>query len=430
MKKYYIIACLIISLCYTSIFSQSMITRDLQGFRGDDVIYKHQVLYKDPGLRGENVLWDFSKLKTLNEKYKVKYYTPITKRGGDSICITCLEHRTMYRYVNKGDSLLLMGFENSGTKITYQVPQYVMRFPFMFGDSISSSFVGFGSHEHSVSTEANGKLTVVADAIGTLILPDGDTLLDVLRVRSIHDYKQRVEPLFNEKQRKLEINKDSVQFVQKARAIKSVIDSSAYSTESGVSKDKGLSDLKDIVNKTKKGKLERITTGPDSIYFRTEICRWYAPGYRYPLFETLRNFRRSNQSEKSEADDVATAFYYPPTLHTYLDNDIKNKAILDSLGLQRKNDRPNTSDTLRFVYNLYPNPVKTNLNVELLLDIPSRVQLTISTIKGNKELYTDFGYYSAGLQNISFPLSRISPGYHVLNIQVNEQIVREVILKK
>jgi len=93
--------------------AETTITRTLQGMRSGDVIYKQQVEYKNPGRSGKDVLWDFSQLKTLNEHYKVNYFEPIVKRGADTISITCVEHRTMYKYAYKGDSLLQLGFENS-----------------------------------------------------------------------------------------------------------------------------------------------------------------------------------------------------------------------------------------------------------------------------------------------------------------------------
>jgi len=44
--------------------------------RAGDKLVKYQVEYKDPGPSGENVLWDFSKLKTVNENYTVTYSAP------------------------------------------------------------------------------------------------------------------------------------------------------------------------------------------------------------------------------------------------------------------------------------------------------------------------------------------------------------------
>jgi hypothetical protein len=410
-------------------YCSSAITLLNQLPRSGDTLYKQQVEYKDPGRRGVDVLWDFSKLKAVNKKYKVRYYTPAVKRGSDSACITCLEHRTMYKYVSKGDSLLLMGFENNGSSLTLSIPQYVMHFPFSFGDSISSIFMGAGSYDHLLSTKAEGHLTVVADAMGTLLLPDGDTLYDVLRVRSVIDYKQSSKPIVNERRKRMQIEKDSSSFLDLANNFQAITDSTESLTKQESTKDDRLDKLKNTIVTSGKGKKNKFTTGQDSIYFRTETCRWYAPGYRYPLFETIRNYSRMTPRDTAEIDDIATAFCFQPSMHTYLENDQKNKAVLDSLQKQRTRSQSFPNDTLRFDYNLYPNPVRTDLSVELLLDLPSRVRLVVCTMSGNTELKKDFGNFDAGQHTLTQSLGHLNAGYHVLHIQVNEQAVQVVILK-
>jgi hypothetical protein len=410
--------------------AQTTLTKSLQSFRSGDKLVKQQIEYKDPGRRGTDVLWDFSKLKSINEKYQVRYYTPAVKRGGDSVCITCLEHRTMYKYVSKGDSLLLMGFENSGSKLTLESPQYVMHFPFTLGDSITSVFKGAGSYEHTLTSGSEGSLQVVADALGTLILPDGDTLQDVLRVRSVHDYMQRTKPLVNERHRRMRIDRDSSIVADRTKGLETTADSTGSSTASAATEDDGLANLKNVLENATKGKKVRFTTGPDSTCYRTETCRWYAPGYRYPLFETIINRGRTSPQDTIETDDMATAFYFPSSMHAYLEEDPQNKAVLDSLELLRERLRTNPNDTLLFDYNLYPNPVRTDLSVELLLDLPSSVLLTVCTMSGEPVLRYDAGHHDAGQHTLTLSMSRLRQGYHVLHIQVNGQAVQVVLLKQ
>jgi hypothetical protein len=422
--KHYLVSSFVI-VGTLSLLAQTTITKDLQSFRSGDKLTKQQVQYKDPGRSGTDVLWDFSTLKPINKNYLVEYYTPAVKRNGDSVCITCLEHRTMYKYVNKGDSLLLMGFENSGSKMSLENPEYVMRYPFTIGDSIVSLFKGNGSYENALASKTEGSLYVVADAIGTLILPDGDTLVNALRVKIQHSYQQCTKPLTNSRHRVK--SKDSLN-VTTTEAIIETADSSTTTTASS-SKTNENTKVKSIISLKPKNQHAGSATS-DSICFRTETYQWYVPGYRYPLFETINNHSRKNLQDTSEIKDITTAFYFPPSMHTYLENDSVNKAILDSLQ-NTKNQQPyNPNDTLYFHYNIYPNPVITDLQVELLLDFPSSVILSVYTLSGNAVINKNEGFYNAGRQTFSLNLSSLHFGEYLLYIKVNEQTAKSVLLKE
>jgi hypothetical protein len=425
-----IVLCFIFSECVLPVsFAQTTITKSLQSLRSGDNLTKQQVEYKDPGRRGSNVLWDFSKLKPINEKYTVRYYTPAAKRDGDSVCITCLENRTMYKYISKGDSLLLMGFENSGSRMVLESPEYVMHYPFTLGDSIVSTFKGGGCYEQTLSSGTEGKLYVVADAIGTLILPDGDTLCNVLRVKTQHRFQQRTRSLSNHRRERIVQGKDSLTVSSlEENAIAVASDSSGSITTSSptaIAKNSIKGFVKDSTNEH-----YGVSSGPDSINFRTETYRWYAPGYRYPVFETLCNRSRKSLRDTSEVGDIATAFYFPPSQHTYLENDPENKAVLDSLEQRREELRLNLSDSLFFDYNFFPNPVRTELNVELLLDFPSTVVFSVYTTSGRLVMRIEEGYYQSGLQTFTLNLSKLRFGQYVFYVQVNEQAAQSVLLKK
>jgi hypothetical protein len=437
-KNIHRIAILFVAIVSASgfLFSQTTITKSLQSLRPGDNLTKQQIEYKDPGRRGSNVLWDFSKLKPVNDKYAVRYYTPVAKRGGDSISITCLENRTMYKYVGKGDSLLLMGFENSGSRMMLESPEYVMHYPFTLGDSIVSTFKGGGSYEHTLSSGTEGQLYVVADAVGTLILPDGDTLYNVLRVKTQHRFQQHTRPLSNHRRERMMQRKDSLTVSSLEEMATTAASDSSGSTASTSSSSATSSStasaknsIKDFIRNSSDDN-HHVSTGPDSINFRTETYRWYAPGYRYPLFETLCNRSRKSPRDTSEMGDIATAFYFPPSQHTYLENDPENKAVLDSLERLREDLRSSPADSLLFDYNFYPNPVRTDLNVELLLDLPSTVVFSVYTTSGQPVMRIEEGYYQSGLHAFTLNLSKLRFGEYLLYVQVNKQTAQSVLLKK
>lgn len=56
----------------------------------------------------------------------------------------------------------------------------------------------------------------------------------------------------------------------------------------------------------------------------TETYKWYAAGYRYPVFETIRT---GHLSDSLKAEFFSTAFYYPPGMHQYLKTDTANTEL-------------------------------------------------------------------------------------------------------
>ena len=97
--------------CSTSLFGQ--LNTNHNHYRQGDVLVKQQVGYLDPGESGTGKLWDFSKLKPVNDEYTLEYTHPPME--GDSIYIwgnrrylkkkvsanelvVGIEHNTMYYY--------------------------------------------------------------------------------------------------------------------------------------------------------------------------------------------------------------------------------------------------------------------------------------------------------------------------------------------
>ena len=65
MKKAFTSIMLILGII--SLYAQHSLQSELNYFRAGDEIIKQQVVYKDPGRTGENVLWDFSRLTSVDD---------------------------------------------------------------------------------------------------------------------------------------------------------------------------------------------------------------------------------------------------------------------------------------------------------------------------------------------------------------------------
>lgn len=435
MKIRTIVATLACILYTTSLFSQTVITGQLQGFRPGDKLAKQQVKYKDPGRSGTDVIWDFSKLKSMDSNYSVSFYEPITK-SKDTLFVTCVESQTMYKYAYKGDSMLFLGFENSGSQLLLDAPEYCMKFPFKMGDSISGTYAGRGRYEFALLTEIIGTIYTVADATGTLILPDGDTISNVLRVRTEHQFTQNTLPMFYEAE-KSRPQKDSilipnVEESYKVSADSSSSDASEFKQSSSVEGSKNENSKDQPLNARNKSKSttreQMLKEKTDSLYFRTETCRWYAPGYRYPLFETVSNHGRVLPGDTVEIDDMSTAFYFPPSKHIYVEDDPENKAILDSIKAIVKEDLT-PSDSLLFEYNYYPNPVRNDLEVELLLEKASKVTFRVFDSSGNVVLVDQEGNQPSGVRRFTLKTNKLRFGEYILHMEVDNQTAYALLLK-
>jgi hypothetical protein len=66
----------------------------------NDNLIKQRIGYFVPGAKSENLTWDISNAAFLDNNYSVRYIS-----NGDTLLNT-VEHRTVYEYKIKGDTLL------------------------------------------------------------------------------------------------------------------------------------------------------------------------------------------------------------------------------------------------------------------------------------------------------------------------------------
>ncbi len=136
------------------------------------------------GQHGRNVLWDFSASGVISGIGQIR----VVLRGENRIGIILDCHRTDYRV--SGDALLWTGFENRLINMADSLPAIKLRYPLAYGDSCKSDYCFKGRYATDRAVVTSGRAHVFADGCGTLILPGGDTVRDVIRVRS--DYYSNV----------------------------------------------------------------------------------------------------------------------------------------------------------------------------------------------------------------------------------------------
>lgn len=347
--------------------------------RPGDVLIKQQVEYKDSGNAGKDQFWDFSNLKTLNETYTLTYSLPPLegdsvyilgdirypkKNVSDNELIVGTEHNTMYYYRMIHDSLLQTGHENPVVELKYTSPMVLMQYPLNYGQSITSNYSSKGLYSATVGIETRGTMVTAADAYGKIILPSGETLNPVLRVKTTQT----------------------------------------------------ILDGQDISNNT--GKL-------------LETCRWYSKGYRYPVFETVRNINMADSTTI-----FSTAFFYPPQDHLYLDTDPENLALLEEMWdmdkmqkeLREQSKIVSLEDIM--ICKVYPNPVVSVMNLEYELKTDANVSFELYSIDGMPVMKIRSQKKSAGNYSETIDCSGLFPKNYVLRITANGVVLNEIIIKK
>ncbi|WP_321436026.1 T9SS type A sorting domain-containing protein [uncultured Bacteroides sp.] len=370
-----------------SVIAQTSLKKEYNMFRNEDIVTKQQIKYKHPGRAGANVLWDFSKQETVNEKYKLSF----TQSEVDSVITGC-EHNTLYHYLLRNDSLYSLGYENPTTLIKNQKPELLLTFPFSYHKRTEGYFYGTGNYCHRLDLTVQGKTIIWGDAYGMIILPNGDTLQHVLRVCSLKKIAEKMIPY---------VQKDSVILPMVN------IDSIDYHLNN------------------------------DSVYMQVETYRWYADGYRYPLFETVESTTYKNQKPFKHFN---TAFFYSPDKHNYLNDDSKNLVRLEEIEKQNKSGNNSSGGNGNssgknlgkelINYNAYIEKNGNSIALEYNLIQQADVTISLYDIQGRLLISYPKTKHPEGFYQEALALDGFQLGEYLLRIVVDDEVYAEKLLNK
>lgn len=381
-------ACTTILLCIMlPTYGQTLSPQHFR-LRAGDVIMKEQISYKDPGRSGHNVLWDVSEQESVDRQYTISYDSIQGQPG----VVSGMEHHTSYYYSQRGDTLCLAGFENRTTKSVYDRQEPLAVFPLVYGTHLTGYFHGRCSSSDRLMMRQFGSYSLDVDATGMLLLPSGDTLRHVTRVHTTRIVDEHLLP-----------------FIHSEKELVAWTDSlSPFNADS-------------ICHYLQN----------DSNLVEIHVYRFYASGYRYPVFETVTT------GLKGFSPLLATAYYYSPSSQELLDDE-------DNEGIRREleeadrretaqhnvDDGSNEEDTpvfqrdVRFNYNTFLQ--NGNLNLEFFVGGEAAVI-------GN--LYTTTGILidsrnesvSAGIYRWTYELNHLQQGVYILSLSVNGRNYSEKI---
>ena len=253
-------------------------------YRIGEKVEKQTVEYAAEMEAAEDTVWDLQDMKELDCTHRVAYTEVYQK---DRL-IAGYEDGTNHYYEQTGDSLLLWGLENNLTKTEYDRPVMTLHTPLSYGSRHSGLFHGRESYCEKVFSRVFGTWQLTVDGTGMMILPEGDTLRHVSRVHLQEVTVTRHYP-----------------HIMTGKDLKAYTDSIAVFTDDSIR-----------------------ACLLDSTATVTDTYRWYAPGYRYPVLETVT---KTWPRHKTLRD---AAYYCPPSEQELL-ADEENEQIRNSLLLAR-----------------------------------------------------------------------------------------------
>ena len=358
-------------------YMDSQLKSELNLPRAGDELVKKQVVYCESGGSGENQTWDFSRRATINDKYIAGYY------GNGNEWVTGVENETLRHYCFSGDSLLCTGYENPMTLVKYAQPQLLLLFPVKYGSSSQGDYNGRGKFCDRLELTLRGNVSTKADGWGQLILPEGDTLKNVLRVHTAIKSTQQTVPL-------------SPGFDIHAR-----------------------------IDEKKEMQPEKAEAGNDMAVIVENIYRWYSGGCRYPVFETLE--MRMEHEDCVVIGQRSSFVYHPYEQEYYQADDSGNRLIIEkSLQQFHAPELPGTD--MQLLYRIYPNPVSDCLQVTINPEENTGVILSLYDMHG-RMLHQLQVKEAKGSHTETIDMKPLAKGNYLLRIQTGNDTVNEKIIK-
>lgn len=241
-------------------FCKAQVTHGLNMYQVNDLLERQQI---NPSSISEcsDVLANLESIEAIGSN-NVEHM----EWGADSLI--AIDDTGMNRYWLKGDSLLLVGTENRLMHIDYAQPEVWLRFPMSLGDSIRGLFEGKGQYCERLFLRKVGRYTTKAEALGSLLMANSDTIYNVLRLQTERVTATLAQPLDN------------------MLTTYGTIDNIPLLGTDSITK--------------------LIAT--DGRVVRTVTLRYYAPGCRYPVLETCE----TSIVEGGESGVQTVAFYSSP----------------------------------------------------------------------------------------------------------------------
>ena len=265
---------------------QTVLTKELNMARPDDVTRVEIAEYAEYTENGADALWSLSEINFVGEQFET-YYAQATEPE-DSMHFIMSASANNYRTTElNGNVLYNVMADHFDKHVVYDVPEVLINFPAQYGSMMQGIFKGDGTYCDQLYIRQFGSYNTQVDGEGSLVLPDGDTLRHVLLLsteRTTWMLAKHLTDIYQGRDSFPVFNNDSI---------------IAYMT----------AETPEMITKEK---------------------RWYAPGYRYPVFETIRHETAGGETIFQQA-----YYYSPHAQETDLtfdeENDVVRRAIAEGM---------------------------------------------------------------------------------------------------
>ena len=184
MKKY--TSLLLIGFIPLFGYAQPIMTHTSHGFMPETANMMRAVEYVSPGEAGEQMVWDFQ--HALSVKDAVLVQESMSKIDSRNILITN-QNNARFSYTNDAKSKIYNGYQDENLSIAFDKPIVKLTYPFTYKSAISGSFSGrITYHNSNLEYYRTGTYSTEADAMGVLVMPDGQVLKNVLRLKVVEKY--------------------------------------------------------------------------------------------------------------------------------------------------------------------------------------------------------------------------------------------------
>ena len=224
---------LFISMLVCTTICGQQITLRLNNYRSHDPLTKQRVTADiEALLSSRKAVWSLEEAELSEESYNTEYTT-------ETDTLMAVERGNRTYYSQDRGAISVIGSENFMELMSYDMPETWLQFPMQVGDSVAGYFNASGSYCERFFMRRYGTYKTKADALGMLVLPQGDTLHNVIRLHTERYVGTIAIPI------------DTMKYRIPAFTVDSIV----------------------------------IHLAPDTAKVREDEYRWYAEGYRYPILE-------------------------------------------------------------------------------------------------------------------------------------------------
>jgi len=190
MKRNFTLIVLFLQTLLLPLMAQTVLTNAANSMHVGDVLTLKGIDTISPGNAGANQVWDYSGTK-IEENFVINYNADASKTSvAGSEFFACDENggRNVFFKITPTQSLYY-GLSADKAVINFTTPLVEMTYPFAYGSEINGAMNGSYT-ENGLTVPITGTYSIKGDAWGTLVLPNGVKLNNVLRVKSMREYDQ------------------------------------------------------------------------------------------------------------------------------------------------------------------------------------------------------------------------------------------------